>query len=77
MRRLLIWSGLDEWRAEIAHVDTDAGSLVAGGTQIGIAYELRYELTDRLLRPRSSSAARPERSTWATPTSSTSPFRRS
>jgi uncharacterized protein len=47
---MLIWSGLDEWRAEIAHVDTDAGSLVASGTQIGIAYELRYVLTDRLLR---------------------------
>ena len=47
---MLIWSGLDEWRAEIAHVDTDGGKLSASGTQIGIAYELRYELSDRLLR---------------------------
>jgi hypothetical protein len=29
---------------EIAHVDVDGGTLVARGTQIGRAYELRYEL---------------------------------
>jgi uncharacterized protein len=47
---MLIWRGLDEWRAEIAHVDAEGDGLVASGTQIGIAYELRYQLTDRLLR---------------------------
>jgi hypothetical protein len=49
MSRMLIWSGLDEWRAEITHVETVGGELRARGTQIGIAYELRYELVaDRL-----------------------------
>jgi uncharacterized protein len=47
---MLIWSGLDEWRAEIAHVETAADDLRARGTQIGIAYELRYELLGDRLR---------------------------
>jgi hypothetical protein len=34
---------------EIAYVDVDGGRLRATGTQIGVAYELRYELTDSLL----------------------------
>jgi hypothetical protein len=47
---MLIWSGLDEWRAEIAHVERLGDEPRARGTQIGIAYELRYELVgDRLL----------------------------
>jgi uncharacterized protein len=35
---------------EIAHVELLAGGLAAQGTQIGVAYELRYELADGLLR---------------------------
>jgi hypothetical protein len=35
---------------EIAHVELLAGGLAARGTQIGVAYELRYELADGLLR---------------------------
>lgn len=50
MSRTLIWSGLDAWRAEISRVDLADVELRASGTQIGIAYELRYELTDRVLR---------------------------
>ena len=50
MSRTLIWSGLDGWRAEIAHVEAGGEVLSASGTQIGIAYELRYELTQQLLR---------------------------
>jgi hypothetical protein len=46
----LIWSGLDAWRAEIARVQVAGGELRATGTQIGIAYELRYELSSGLLR---------------------------
>jgi uncharacterized protein len=47
---MLIWSGLDEWRAEIAHVETTGDGFRARGTQIGIAYELRYELVGDRLR---------------------------
>ena len=50
MSRTLIWSGLESWRAEIAHVDAAGDGLSAVGTQIGIAYELRYELSPKLLR---------------------------
>jgi hypothetical protein len=35
---------------EIAHVDVDGGTLRATGTQLGVAYELRYELAPELLR---------------------------
>jgi len=45
MTRTLIWSGLDSWRAEIARVEAAGDEVVATGTQIGIAYELRYELS--------------------------------
>jgi hypothetical protein len=47
---MLIWSGLDEWRAEIARVDEAGDGLRATGTQLGLAYELRYELSERELR---------------------------
>ena len=50
MSRTLIWSGLDSWRAEIARVEIAGDELAATGTQIGIAYEVRYELTPRRLR---------------------------
>jgi uncharacterized protein len=42
--RTLIWSGLDSWRAEIARVELAGDQVSAIGTQIGVAYELRYEL---------------------------------
>ena len=45
MTRKLVWRGLDAPRMEIAHVDVDGATLVARGTQIGRAYELRYELS--------------------------------
>src|SRR6266700_1123362 len=46
MKRL-VWRGLDSPRMEIAHVDSFAR---ARGTQIGVAYELRWELDGELLR---------------------------
>jgi hypothetical protein len=46
-RRQLTWSGLDEWRSEVASVELEADSLRANGTQVGVeplAYRLNYEL---------------------------------
>ena len=50
MTRSLVWSGLDEPRMEIAHVELDGAQLRARGTQIGVTYELRYELEPGRLR---------------------------
>ncbi|HUF02441.1 MAG TPA: putative glycolipid-binding domain-containing protein [Gaiellaceae bacterium] len=47
MTRTLVWRGLDEPRMEIAHVDSFQR---ARGTQIGLAYELRWALDGDLLR---------------------------
>jgi hypothetical protein len=47
MERLLIWRGLDEWRAEATHVQIDGDRLTAQGTQLGVApdaYRLDYRL---------------------------------
>lgn len=47
MRRLVLWSGLDAWRAEVASLELGADTLVATGTQIGVdpvAYRLDYRL---------------------------------
>ncbi len=47
MRRLVLWSGLDSWRAEVADLELDAEGLVATGTQVGAdpgAYRLDYVL---------------------------------
>ena len=47
MERLLIWQGLEEWRAEAARVELDDGGVRATGTQIGadpLPYRLDYEL---------------------------------
>ena len=47
MRRLLIWTGLDEWRAEAATVELTDGGVVATGVQLGLdptPYRLDYEL---------------------------------
>jgi uncharacterized protein len=48
--RTLVWRGIDEPRMEIAHAEVVAGELSARGTQIGVAYELRYELEPGRLR---------------------------
>ena len=45
--RTLVWRGLDEPRMEIAHVESLD---TACGTQIGLAYELRWQLGGDLLR---------------------------
>ena len=45
-----MWRGLDEPRMEIAYAETVDGGLRATGTQIGVAYELRYELEPGGLR---------------------------
>jgi hypothetical protein len=44
MQRVLVWRGLDEPRMEIVRAEVDGGELRAEGTQIGVAYELRYRL---------------------------------
>ncbi len=49
MKRL-VWRGLDAPRMEIAHVDVIDGRVRASGTQIGVAYELRYELEEPRLK---------------------------
>jgi uncharacterized protein len=50
VRRTLVWRGLDLPLMEIAYVDLDGEALRARGTQIGVAYELRYELEPGRLR---------------------------
>ncbi|MDQ3641672.1 MAG: putative glycolipid-binding domain-containing protein [Actinomycetota bacterium] len=47
MRRLLLWRGLDGWRAEVAGVDLTPDGVSAAGTQLGVdpvAYRLDYTL---------------------------------
>ena len=44
------WRGLDEPRMEIARVQVGGAAMRASGTQIGVGYELRYELDPNLLR---------------------------
>jgi uncharacterized protein len=47
MARVVIWEGLDAWRAEIAQVETGDGELSARGTQLGVdplPYRLDYTL---------------------------------
>jgi uncharacterized protein len=45
VERLVIWRGLDEWRAEAAHVTIDGDRLTAQGTQLGAdPYRLDYRL---------------------------------
>jgi uncharacterized protein len=43
-RRTLVWRGLDLPLMEIAEAEVTAEGLSARGTQIGVSYELRYEL---------------------------------
>jgi uncharacterized protein len=47
MARMLMWQGLDDWRAEVAHVELGDGELLATGTQLGVdplPYRLDYAL---------------------------------
>ena len=45
MERLLIWRGLDEWRAEVTQVRIEGDRLTAQGTQLGVhPYRLDYRL---------------------------------
>ncbi|HEX2192069.1 MAG TPA: putative glycolipid-binding domain-containing protein [Acidimicrobiales bacterium] len=47
MRRLVLWSGIDAWRAEVAGVELGRDSMAAAGTQLGadpVTYRLDYEL---------------------------------
>jgi uncharacterized protein len=47
MARIVIWEGLDEWRAEFARVGLGDGELSAAGTQLGVdplPYRLEYAL---------------------------------
>jgi hypothetical protein len=47
MRRLLLWRGLDVWRAEIASVELTDHGVRASGTQLGVEpvpYRLDYRL---------------------------------
>ena len=44
------WRGLDEPRMELARVHLDGTAMRASGTQIGVGYELRYELEPSVLR---------------------------
>jgi hypothetical protein len=46
----IVWRGLDGPRMEIARVVVEDGVLRATGTQIGLAYELRYDFAGELLR---------------------------
>ena len=48
--RTLVWRGLDLPLMEVARADVNAAELSARGTQIGVAYELRYELEPGRLR---------------------------
>ena len=50
MSRILVWRGVDEPRMEIVRADVDGAELRARGTQIGVSYELRYELEPGRLR---------------------------
>jgi uncharacterized protein len=46
----ILWQGLDAPRLERARAEVEGGSMRATGTQMGVAYELRYVLEPDLLR---------------------------
>jgi uncharacterized protein len=47
--RTIVWTGLDEPRMEFCRVEIAGASIRAEGTQIGVAYELRYRLENGVL----------------------------
>jgi hypothetical protein len=50
LTRTLVWRGLELPLMEIAYAEVEGDALRARGTQIGVAYELRYELEPGRLR---------------------------
>jgi uncharacterized protein len=50
LTRTLVWRGLELPLMEIAYAEVEDDALLARGTQIGVAYELRYELEPGRLR---------------------------
>jgi uncharacterized protein len=48
--KTFVWTGEDAPRMEIARVEIDDAKIHAEGTQVGIAYELRYVLASGALR---------------------------
>jgi putative glycolipid-binding protein len=50
MRRTALWRGLDAPRMEISRVDVSGTEARVSGTQLGLSYELRYDLEPGLLR---------------------------
>jgi hypothetical protein len=66
MEQLIVWTGLDEWRTEVARVNLTEDGVQATGTQIGVdpvPYHLEYDLdaadgfVTRSLRVRCEGAA--------------------
>lgn len=49
MRTTLAWVGDGARRMEVAHVERRGCNLRATGTQLGVTYELRYELHESVL----------------------------
>lgn len=50
VRRLVVWEGIDEWRAEVAEVELMDDGVCATGTQVGLdplSYRLDYTLEAR------------------------------
>jgi hypothetical protein len=45
----LAWLGDGAQRMEVAHVEQTEPEFVASGTQLGLVYELRYQLADEVL----------------------------
>ena len=50
MSSSLVWIGDGAPRMEVAHVERTDPEFVASGTQLGVTYELRYQLGQGLLR---------------------------
>jgi uncharacterized protein len=48
--RTVVWQGIDAPRMELARVERVGAGLRASGTQLGVAYELRYELDGERLQ---------------------------
>jgi hypothetical protein len=46
----LVWLGDGARRMEVAHVEHAEPEFLASGAQLGVVYELRYQLKDNVLR---------------------------
>jgi uncharacterized protein len=49
MSTRLVWLGDGAPRMEVAHVEQTEPEFIASGTQLGLVYELRYQLKDEAL----------------------------